>query len=247
MNTITKIADKNYSITKEMIDAMLIDNTSELSELLVGLFTLPEGTTATTFIVLGAIIDGTAVTNGFAIHEGVLTRIVGGEFTGYFAHVETPTIVEGVDDYNNPYKTEIINKVLIPSSSGIDYADMVRINFAMREKYQLPVVVNAHVRYEVSESNCYKTQFNRGNLDLIFIKNSAQGSYPFTAGWNTLGAIQGGVTPEHIQISSALVTFGTTTRLLPVKVEGVVISIYYPEVFTADDIIITVRMNYDLT
>lgn len=248
MNTITKISDKNYSITKELIDAMLIDNNSELAELLVGLFTIPDGSIATTFIIAGAVIDGTVISDGFAIHEGVLTRIVGGEYTGFFTLSEIPTIIQGIDDFNLAYKTEINNRSLMPSQIGIAYADMVRLELAMKERYRslYDITASINVRYAISTQKCFNTQFGRRNLALDLVKNPAQGSYPFPSGWNSLSAVPVGLASDSVQVSTALVTYGTTTVQLPVKLEDQGLYIYYPSSFTADDILIIIRMEYDL-
>lgn len=248
MNNITEQIDKNYALTKKVIEDMLINNTRSFIRVIGGMMPMPIES-ATCYIVQGVQVDGEDESStGYAIYNGELVSVYGGTFTGFYQYVETPTIIEGVDSFGNQYRTEIINKKIVPAMSGIAYEDMVRIELAIKEQFKSnpSISTGLNSRFAVTASNCHLTQFGRAQYDVDYIESSS--STIISAGWNEVHTLPlDYVSNSDVDIvGSATLTHGTVVQIVPIKITAGVLQFYVDDGFTTGDFHLNVRLNYSL-
>lgn len=250
MNTITQLSDKNYAITKEVIDSMLIQNPSELLEFLSTIIPRPVDP-ASVYLLSGCIADSEGdVSAGFALYNGNLVRVYGGAFTGFYQYIDSATLIQGVDEFSNPYKTEIHAKRLEPAQSGIDYQDMIRIEIAIIQQFKSNPSISAGLnsRFLIGASNCHITQFGRVQFDVDYVESDSIHNTSITAGWNAVHTIptEYRSTADIDVYGTAIMTHGTVTKIVPVKIVAGVLQFYEEDGFTTSDFILNVRLNYSL-
>lgn len=249
MNSITKQFEKNYAITKKVIDMMLIDQTNNIKSLIEGIIPMPVDN-ATCYIIQGVYVyNEHEVSTGFAIYNGNLVSVYGGWFTGFYAYIETPTVIEGVDSSGNPYKTEIINKKLAPATSGIAYEDMIRIELAIKQTFKINLFPSTGVnsRFAIGAHRCHITQFDTVQLYIDYYKTGLQ-QITVPEGWFTIQTLPSAYVPsEGIDVMGcATINNGTIIKIVPVKISNGILMFYEDNGFTTDAIDINVRLNYTL-
>lgn len=251
MNNITRQFDKNYGITKKVIEDMLIDNSADFIRVIGGIIPMPIES-STCYIIQGVTVDGEGeASTGFAIYNGELISVYGGAFTGFYAYIETTTNIDGTDSFGNPYKTELINKKLAPSQSGISYNDMIRIELAIKQPFSSNPSISSDVdsRFVIGASNCHITQFNRAQFDVDYNEHIVN-SNPIIigAGWNNVHTIPVAYrTTAGIDVTGiATMTHGSVVKLVPVRIVAGVVQFYEEDGFVTSDFLLNVRFDYAL-
>lgn len=250
MKYITLNASTDYAIFKELIDAY--NHNHRLSNALIAqIMPTPLDTPSSNVYILSGMtnVNGFA-TPGFAIVNGDIVLSYMGVWTGIYEYIETPTVVEGIDENNIAYRTEIIEKKLVPSGTGINVEDMARVEFAIKQQFKSNPSISTGLdsRFLVGASNCHITQFGRVQFDVDYVESDLMHNMSIPAGWNVVHTIptEYRSTADIDVYGTAIMTHGTVTKIVPVKIVAGALQFYEEDGFITADFILNVRLNYSL-
>ncbi len=251
MKYITLNNSTDYAIFKELIDAYN-NNHRLFNTLITQIMPTPiESPSSNIYILSGMKNDAGFATPGFAIVNGDIVLSYLGVWTNFYEYIETPTIVEGVDESGIAYRTEIIEKKLVPSGTGISVDDMVRVEIAIQQQFKSNPTISTGLdsRFVIGASNCHITQFNRAQFDVDYNEHIVN-SNPIIigAGWNNVHTIPVAYrTTADIDVTGiATMTHGSVVKLVPVRIVAGVVQFYEEDGFVTSDFLLNVRLNYAL-